>query len=87
MRKTEIKNYIRPLREKGVTFQEINKAINWSKATGLNKNQFYKTKPDARTIGKPTRNKNYKGVCVISCAGTKIQVELKEISKMFSMGR
>lgn len=68
--------------------QNLNKLITfWSKTTGLNKNQFYKTKPDARTIGKPTKNKNYKGVCVISCAGTKIQLELEEISKMLSMGR
>ncbi|MFA5386342.1 MAG: hypothetical protein WC297_01615 [Candidatus Paceibacterota bacterium] len=55
----------------------------WSKITGLNRDQFYKSKPDPRTIGKPTKNKGYKGVCVISCAGTKIQLELEEIPKMF----
>lgn len=58
----------------------------WSKITGLKNEYFYKTKPDSRTIGKPTKNKEYKGVCVISCAGTKNQLELEIIAKMICMG-
>lgn len=58
----------------------------WSNITGLPKEYFYKTKPDPRTIGKPTKNKDYKGVCVISCAGTKIQLELEIIAKMICQG-
>jgi len=63
--------------------QDIAQLTNfWSKIIGLPKEYFYKCKPDPRTIGKPTKNKNYKGVCVISCAGTKIQLELEVIAKM-----
>lgn len=58
----------------------------WSRIAGLSKKQFYKTKPDPRTIGKATKNKDYKGVCVISCAGTKIQLELEIISRMIASG-
>jgi|SRR3989338_4381363 len=60
----------------------INLTRFWSKATGLPKNSFYKTIPDPRTVGKPTKNKDYKGVCVISCGGTKIQLELEVIARM-----
>lgn len=48
----------------------------WSVITGISRKNFYKTKPDARTIGKPTLKKDYKGVCVITCSGTRIQREL-----------
>lgn len=54
----------------------------WSKITGLPSLYFYKTKPDPRTIGRLTKNKNYKGVCVITCAGTKFQLELEAIAKI-----
>lgn len=56
----------------------------WSKITGIPTSNFYKTIPDKRTIGKPTKKKEYKGVCVITCAGTKIQLELEEIFKILS---
>lgn len=52
----------------------------WSKVTGLPLTHFYKTSPDMRTIGKPTRKADYRGVCVISCGGTKIQLELQAIA-------
>lgn len=58
----------------------------WSKVTNIPLINFYKSKPDPRTIGKITKNKNYKGVCVISCAGTHIQLELEEIPRIILKG-
>ncbi len=58
----------------------------WSKTSGLSKKYFYKCKPDSRTIGKPTKNKDYKGVCVVSCAGTKIQLELDIVARLICKG-
>lgn len=58
----------------------------WSKVTGIPLINFYKSKADPRTIGKPTKNKEYRGVCVVSCAGTHIQLELEEIPKMILKG-
>ncbi|MFH1780644.1 MAG: hypothetical protein ABH841_01410 [Candidatus Nealsonbacteria bacterium] len=54
----------------------------WSIVTGIPRENFYKTKPDPRTIGKKTKKTDYKGVCVISCAGAHIQLELEEIAKI-----
>ncbi|MBU4284746.1 hypothetical protein KKF60_01955 [Patescibacteria group bacterium] len=58
----------------------------WSRVTCIPIKNFYKTKPDPRTIGKPTKNKNYKGVCVVSCSGTHIQLELEAIPKLILKG-
>ncbi len=67
--------------------QDISQLIMvWSKITGLHKEFFYKCKPDSRTIGKLTKNKDYKGVCVISCAGTKIQLELDIVARLICKG-
>jgi len=54
----------------------------WSELTQIPLNHFFKTKSDPRTIGKKTRKKDYKGVCVVSCGGTKIQLELETIAKI-----
>jgi len=54
----------------------------WSDITGIPEENFYKTKPDPRTRGKKTKKNNYKGVCVITCAGSHIQLELEEIAKI-----
>lgn len=54
----------------------------WSKFTGISLSNFYKTKPDPRTIGKKTLKKEYKGVCVITCKGTNIQLELEQITAL-----
>lgn len=51
----------------------------WAKTTGVRKENFYQTKPDPRTIGKKTLDSEYKGVCVITCRGTDIQLELEQI--------
>ncbi len=52
----------------------------WSKITGISRNNFYKTKPDPRTAGKKTLKKDYKGVCVVTCKGANIQLELEQIT-------
>jgi len=54
----------------------------WSDITGIPKENFYKTKPDPRTKGTKTKKSDYKGVCVITCAGSHIQLELEEIAKL-----
>ena len=58
----------------------------WSRTLNIPKSGFYKSSYDKRTIGKPTKNLDYKGVCVISCAGTEIQHELNIITKVFLEG-
>jgi len=55
----------------------------WSRITQIPKYNFYKTKPDPRTVGKKTKNKDYRGVCVVTCRGAEIQLELDIIAKMF----
>ena len=52
----------------------------WSKITGVGENNFYPCYIDKRTIGKPTKKSSYRGVCVVSCAGTHIQLELEQIA-------
>ena len=51
----------------------------WSCVSGVNPTRFYPSYADRRTIGHATLNKGYKGVCVITCAGTYIQLELAQI--------
>lgn len=54
----------------------------WSEITGIPLVNFYKTKPDPRTIGKKTLKKDYKGVCVLTCRGSNIQLELEQIVRL-----
>ncbi|MBL7141872.1 hypothetical protein ISS21_02135 [Patescibacteria group bacterium] len=58
----------------------------WSKLTKIPLKHFFKTKPDPRSIGKKTKKKDYKGVCVISYSDTKIQLELEIIAKILFKG-
>lgn len=58
----------------------------WSKITSIPLKNFYKTKPDPRTVGKPTKNQEYKGVCVICGGGTRFQLELDTIYKLILGG-
>lgn len=58
----------------------------WSRVTSIPIVNFYKTTPDPRTIGKPTKKKDYKGVCVVSSAGSHIQLELEAIPKIILKG-
>jgi hypothetical protein len=58
----------------------------WSRKINIPLKNFYKTKPDARTIGKPTLKEGYKGVCVITCGGTHFQLELEAIPRIILSG-
>lgn len=58
----------------------------WSRILSISRKKFYKSNYDKRTVGKPTKNKNHKGVCVISCAGTEIQQELDLITRILYEG-
>lgn len=58
----------------------------WAHVTSISLKNFYKTIPDPRTVGRPTKQKDYKGVAVISCAGTRIQLELEMIPKIILEG-
>ncbi len=58
----------------------------WSKLTKISISQFYKTSVDPRTIGKPSRKLDYKGVCRIYYFSADVDLELKEIFKII-MGR
>jgi hypothetical protein len=58
----------------------------WSALTNIPLNNFYKTIPDPRTIGKPTKDKSYRGVCVIMTSHTEIQLELEMIPQIILKG-
>ena len=67
--------------------QNINKLERyWSRATSIPLKNFYKTIPDPRTIGKPTKKKSYKGVCVVMTGHTDIQLELEMIPEIILKG-
>ena len=53
----------------------------WLKITKIPKSQFYKTRIDARTIGKPSKKLDYKGVCVIDYFSADIFLDLMQIPK------
>ncbi len=52
----------------------------WLDITGISKTQFYKARVDSRTIGKTTKNKDYKGVCRIDYFSAEVFWELTKIS-------
>ena len=56
----------------------------WADTLGFERTQFYRARPDSRTQGKPTKRINYKGVCVITCKGAHIQLELEIIAKQYA---
>lgn len=60
----------------------------WSRVTRIPLRNFTRSRPDPRTRGKPTRDRSYKGVCVVACGGTDIQLELQAICDImfFSLG-
>lgn len=53
----------------------------WLKITKIPKSQFYKTRIDARTIGKPSKKPDYKGVCAIDYFSADIFLDLMQIPK------
>lgn len=48
----------------------------WSLQTGITKKQFYAPRIDSRTIGKKSRNKEYKGVCRIDYFSAEVYNDL-----------
>ena len=57
--------------------------IFWARVTGISPKQFRKASVDPRTIGKPSLNKEYKGVCRIDYYSAEIYNELKTICRIF----
>lgn len=49
----------------------------WSRITQIPLAQFYRARIDARTIGRPSRHKNYKGVCRIDYFSAHVFNDLK----------
>jgi len=58
----------------------------WSLITKIPPLQFYKARVDPRTIGKPSKNPNYKGVCRIDYFSGDLYLELKQIIEVISEG-
>jgi len=54
----------------------------WSKVTEIPLSQFYKARMDPRTIGKPSKNLDYKGVCRIDYFSADTFTDLMEIGKI-----
>ena len=59
--------------------EELNKY--WSAITGIPLSNFYKSKPDGRTKGRPTLKKDYKGICAIHYLSTDLQFRLQAIGE------
>ena len=58
----------------------------WSRVTDIPFERFYKARIDPRTIGKPSKKLDYKGVCRIDVFSAKILGELLEIPKIVHKG-
>jgi hypothetical protein len=58
----------------------------WSKTTKISPKRFYKAQIDKRTIGKPTKKLNYKGVCRIDYFSADIFNEFDQIVKVIYTG-
>lgn len=53
----------------------------WSRLTNIPRSQFYKSRIDARTVGKLTKKADYKGVCRIDYFSSDIDMELKYLAQ------
>lgn len=54
----------------------------WISVTGIPKRLFYSARIDSRTIGKPTKKKNYKGVLRVDYFDTKVHLELESLAQL-----
>lgn len=54
----------------------------WQRVTGIPKRLFYKTRIDPRTIGKPTKRPDYKGVLRVDYFDTKLWIELETLADL-----
>ena len=58
----------------------------WSKHTEIPLTKFYKARIDPRTIGKPTKKLDYKGVCVINYLSADLFIEIMKIGTLIAEG-
>jgi hypothetical protein len=58
----------------------------WAHITKISPSQFYAARIDPRTVGKPSRNLDYKGVCRIDYFSGDIFMELKQIIEVIFEG-
>ncbi len=58
----------------------------WFGVTKIPLSQFYKVRIDPRSIGKPTKKLDYKGVCRINYFSADIFIELMQIPKIIHKG-
>lgn len=58
----------------------------WVKITQIPSSQFYKTRVDPRTIGKPSKKLDYKGVCCVNYLSADIFNRIMAISKILTKG-
>lgn len=54
----------------------------WISVTKIPKRLFYNARIDPRTIGKPTKKKEYKGVLRVDYFDTKVQLELESLAQL-----
>lgn len=54
----------------------------WRRVTGVPKRLFYKARIDPRTVGKPTKKLDYKGVLRVDYLDTKAQLDLESLSDL-----
>lgn len=54
----------------------------WREVTKIPERLFYKPLIDPRTVGKPTRKKNYKGVLRVDYFDTRVQLELESLADL-----
>lgn len=54
----------------------------WMNVTKIPKRLFYKVNIDPRTRGKPTKNKEYKGVLRVDYFDTRVQIELESLANL-----
>ncbi|MBI2442616.1 MAG: hypothetical protein HYV40_01760 [Candidatus Levybacteria bacterium] len=63
--------------------QDIEQLVDyWSKVSNIPKRLFYNSRIDPRTIGRPTQNKDYKGVLRIDYFNTKCRLELESLANL-----
>lgn len=58
----------------------------WLNVTKIPSKQFYKTQIDIRTIGKPSKKLNYRGVCRINYLSSEIDIRMRTIFQLITKG-
>lgn len=58
----------------------------WSRVTKIPLSQFYKARVDPRTINKPSKKKDYKGVCRIDYFSADLFFEITKIPEIINKG-